>query len=541
MDERKKLIFIVLAVFVWGSSLLVWGGWWAQQRNASEANASANDGQAEADTPRTGGSVTLPLYEEVPRMINPLSPDEGAIESVLPLIFEPLVETGPEGSIKGLLAEDWSIKDDGQTVTVRLRKGVKWHDGKPFTANDVVFTYDKLADPDYKGPYSQTVQTITGVKDVKSGAAKTIKGIEFQSNEKYKLTFHLDKPLNDSMELMQIPIIPRHIYKQSDEPKSKQVVGTGPYQMTERTEQDTLELKRFAGYWNEDQPYLDTVAFRVMTAWQATKQFAHGALDILPQMDASSSKSLLADSSKSPLEQSGDVFHYIAFNPKQKLWKDGQLRTTVGEMLDKQQIVKKWLNGYGEKVDTPRGTQVQYSNEKTLEKAVGKLKKEKLTLHYTSEWVEREALAKLLRKQWEAGRLNVKLVEHKDVKKLTKAIQSGEADMFLMTDWVRSEPDALFDWWSEDDLQEWTRWPAKEVTSSLKKAAETDGKERERLIREWDELFVKEAPMIPLVRPEMLYFVSDDLHGVKVEDFASGRFNVRGWWVENKPLAKNSS
>lgn len=543
MNERKKLILITVSVFVWASSLLVWGGWWAlKQRDVSGGVASSEDGQAEASETRAGGSVSIPVYGEIPHKIRPLSPESGTTENVLPLIYESLVQQQDDGSIGGLLAEHWSVADGGKTVTVQLREGVEWHDGEPFTVADVIYTYHKLAEPDYEGPYRKTVQSIAGAKDVQSGEAAVIEGIEHRtSGGEETITLHMDQPIKDSMEILQIPIIPRHLHYQSEgEPELKQPVGTGPYQMMDRQEQHIIELERFARYWNEEQSNLKRISFRLMSMEEAVAQFKEGELDVLPQMDASIGDALLDESRRTPIQKSGDVFHYIAFNPNQKMWNDRKLRAVVGQTLDKQQIVQKWLKGFGVKVDTPRGTQVQHTDQKAWEAGLDQLKNKTIRLHYTSEWVDRDELAIALQKQWESSGLKVKLVEHKNVKKLTEAIQSGEADLFLMTDWVRAQPDDLYNWWDQDNLQQWIRWPANKVKTALKKASETDGKERERLIREWDELFVKQMPLVPLVRPKMLYFVAENLHGVEVEDFRPDFIDVRNWWVEKSVIAKNN-
>lgn len=529
MDERKKLLLIVASVFVWSSSLLLWGGWWVHREHGSAVSA-----QVEKSNPRTGGSISIPLYDDVPRSIRPLTPENEATETVLSFIYEPLVERQPDGTTKNVLAESWQMDEQAGTVSVTLRKGVKWHDGEPLTADDVLYTYHKLADPNYNGSYRRLVQAIAGVEDVRSGKVKTIQGITLTEGEAPSLTFQLDEAPDSVTELLQIPIVPRHLHASSDgEPETTHLIGTGPYRMAERSEKSVIELERFSQYWDEA-PSLDEVTCRTMTLEEAVTQFKEGKLDVLPQMDATNAPAVRDGLDVSPLQKTGDVFHYVAFNPMQDLWQDATLRAQMGHVIDKQQIVKQWLKGFGEKIDTPRGMQVERAKKDEVEQALKALREEELSLHFTSQWVERDGLAAQLKNQWEAAGLTVELVEHDHVSKLAKAVQTGDADLFLMTDWVRVESRALLDWWEEDDLRQWTSLSTNQLTTLLREAAEAEGKERERIMLQWNEQFVEEMPLIPLVRPKMLYFVNDGLHGVKGEHFRPDKLYVREWWVEEK-------
>ena len=70
------------------------------------------------------------------------------------MIFNGLVKYDKDINLTGDLAESWEIKDDGLTIIFHLRKGIRWQDGTPFSAQDVKFTYQKLIDPLVRTPYS---------------------------------------------------------------------------------------------------------------------------------------------------------------------------------------------------------------------------------------------------------------------------------------------------------------------------------------------------------------------------------------------------
>lgn len=532
MGERRRLLVIVIGVFFWVSSLLVWAGWWVSRGNDTAVTASQQREETNVTRTSLGGSATLPLYGELPQSLRPHSPESEAAEIVLNFIYEPLVDKKADGSVTGVLAHQWDVDEDGKKVTVHLRQGVEWHDGKPLTVDDIVHTYDTLVDSDDDGPYQEAIQSIKGAKDVQSGKATTIAGITRSGKDEHVITFHLRQPLRDVAELLQIPIIPHHMDKHSkDERTLRLAIGTGPYQIVPGDEKASIELERNPRYWDDTQPYLKRLSFKALTTDEAVSHFMQGKLDVLPQVDGGLSSTVLNETDLEPLQQTSDVFHYIAFNPRQELWHEAHMRMALGQVLDKQRIVQAWLNGAGVKVDTPRGAQIRHMRGRAPEKAQRTLQETNLTLHYSSEWIKRDELAKELQRQWKKAGYKVKLVEHENTATLARTIQLGEADLFLMTDWLRREPDLLHAWWTENSLPDWPSFSSDQFLSVLKKATKSDGKERERLTREWDELFVQETPMIPLVSPKMLYFVNENLHGVKVEDFRPGRYDVRNWFV----------
>lgn len=543
MDERKRFLVIAACVFVWAGSLLVWAGWWAMARSVTADVALASRaGQAEGA--HRGGHIRIPIYGGLPQAFQPLAPEGPADGTVLSLVYEPLAEERADGALEGVLAEGWRVADDRYAVTVRLRTGARWQDGTPVTAADVAHTYEQLANPSYKGPYRDAVRTVAGVKEFRSGETDTVTGIETGDQE---VTFHLQVPFDEAEALLHVPVVPRHTGHTSsalpegealaDEAAGAPPVGTGPFEIKEMGE-DAIELVRFADYWDEALPYAERLTLRAMTVDEAAQAFARGELDVLPHMDASMRGIDAVKSKGTPIKVSGEAYHYVAFNPQQPLWKDEALRRAVRQATRKGDIVHEWLHGYGERVDTPRGTRLAADTEGRIgKKARERLQKERLTLHYSSAWVERDGLAEALREQWKAAGFDVKPVAHGDVAALSQAVQSGRADLFLMTDWVRPDPEGLLAWWTEGRLQEWTPWPGDGLKASLEDAAAESGKERERLMLRWDARFAEEVPVIPLVRPKMLHFVTGRLGGVEEADFREDGIDPRRWRVKGSSPA----
>ncbi len=204
---------------------------------------------ASADKPVRGGTLQSVLWPEPPGIVPGLFLQSPAL---LPgtKIFESLLTYDFKLDPKPGLAESWTISPDGRTYTFKLRRNVKWHDGKPFTADDVVFTCGEyLVDVH---PRSKAVFQRTKVSKV----------------DDYTVKFELAQPfapLIRSFDTIGAPILPAHLYKGTEfrkNPTNANPVGTGPFMFKEWKRGEYIHLVRNPNYWREGRPYLDEIYYR---------------------------------------------------------------------------------------------------------------------------------------------------------------------------------------------------------------------------------------------------------------------------------------
>lgn len=197
-----------------------------------------------------GGTVVITTTPEPSLITNALSSAPTTAE-VATKIFDGLLEYDMDLNPKPSLAESWEISEDGKTVTFKLRPGVKWHDGAPFTSADVQFSLMEVVKsyhPRGKGNLGP-VNSITTPDDL-------------------TVVMHLDHPyvpLIRGMSSLETPIIPKHIYEGTDfrnNPAVNVPIGTGPYKFVEWVKGSHIELARNPDYWREGKPYLDKLIFR---------------------------------------------------------------------------------------------------------------------------------------------------------------------------------------------------------------------------------------------------------------------------------------
>ncbi len=163
---------------------------------------------------------------------------------VLNFIYEPLAVINPESKFIPWLAESWQASPDGKVWTIKLRKGIKWQDGIPLTADDVKFTFDYFKrDPTARRGYYDM---------------EYLDHVEVLDN--YTLKLYLTKPFVAVVNTMFTdPIIPKHIWESivgrkgfvasKYEPKLSEVVGTGPYKIVEYKTNEYIKLVANEGYW----------------------------------------------------------------------------------------------------------------------------------------------------------------------------------------------------------------------------------------------------------------------------------------------------
>src|SRR6202022_2182813 len=150
------------------------------------------------------------------------------------------------------LATGWSWNEDGTELTLPLRQGVKWHDGKPFTAKDVLCTWDLLLE--------------TGTDKFRVNPRKTnFKNLErVTANGDYEVTFHLKRAQPAFLVLIAngfAPIYPCHVPAAQ---MRQHPIGTGPFKFVEFKPNEYIKVTRNPDYWKPDRPYLDGIEYTVI-------------------------------------------------------------------------------------------------------------------------------------------------------------------------------------------------------------------------------------------------------------------------------------
>jgi peptide/nickel transport system substrate-binding protein len=294
-------------------------------------------------TPPGKTATVIYAVSSNPATLNPLLDDSGASQSGYELLFEGLVKPDPRtGTPVPSLAASWDQSPDGLIWTFRIRPDVKWHDGQPFTADDVKFTFGSIQDPKTRTPYRSRFSNIAS----------------FDSPD--PSTFVVTLKAADCpflINTMQTPIVPKHLLQSSadintDEFNSSRPVGTGPFMFREWQRSDHLTLAANPSYWR-GRPKIDQWIRRtvsddnVLQALLKTGEidYANVSFGVMQELEAL--PNLTLQSVASPI-----LITFIAYNLDRPFFQDKRVRQALTQALDRQGMVSSLLYGQGEVLDS---------------------------------------------------------------------------------------------------------------------------------------------------------------------------------------------
>ncbi len=314
---------------------------------------------------RKGGRLVVAADSE-PRNLNPALVASNGVFFVSSKIIEPLAEASYDGE-NGLaprLAVSWEGAPNGLSAAFKLREGVKWHDGKPFTSADVAFSALSLWKP---------LQNLgrTVFKDL----------VAVDTPDELTAVFKFSRPTPFQLIRNALPalssVVPKHLYENGgieDNPANNAPVGTGPFKFAEYRPGEYYRLARNDSYWGEGEPYLDEIVYQVLPDRAA----AASALEAGEIQLAAFSAVPLADldrMAKIPglkvVTKGYEGLTYqlvVEINHRRKELADLKVRQAIAHAIDRDFVVKTIFLGYA-KASTgpvPRYDSQFYTGDVTL-------------------------------------------------------------------------------------------------------------------------------------------------------------------------------
>lgn len=282
-----------------------------------------------------------------PAILNPILAGDLASYKVLYYVFDSLVEYDPSTlSKKPMLAESWTVSPDGLVYDFQLRKDVTWHDGKVFSADDVVFTFEALLD-----------------KRVDAGRMRSyfadLKGVEKTSESSVRFTFA--KPYFKALAVIgQIKILPKHLYSNLDNfnsnPLNRKPVGTGPFKFSKWTTGRMIELDRFDSYYG-NKPEIKGIKYKIVpNKFMSFLQLKKGSIDLSDLSTLQWEREAIGenfDSKFSKYKYYPPNYSFIAWNMRKEPFVDERVRLALCMLIDKNAINKTVLSGLGVPVTGP--------------------------------------------------------------------------------------------------------------------------------------------------------------------------------------------
>jgi peptide/nickel transport system substrate-binding protein len=281
-------------------------------------------------------TITIGFLADAKRLL-PLLASDSASGEISGLIYNGLTKYDKNIKITGDLAESWDISSDVLKITFHLRKGVKWHDGVEFTAEDVLFTYKTVIDPKVPTPYSSNYGPVEKVEAL----------------DKYTLRVTYKEPYAPALESWGMGIIPKHILEGKDitnEYYNRNLLGIGPYKLKEWVTGQKIVLEAFDDYF-EGKPKVDKYIARVISD-TATMflELKFGGIDFMgltpPQFKLQAGSNFF-NKYFQKFRYPAFGYTYLGYNLLDAKFSDKRIRQAITHSINKKDIIDGVLLGYG--------------------------------------------------------------------------------------------------------------------------------------------------------------------------------------------------
>jgi peptide/nickel transport system substrate-binding protein len=295
-----------------------------------------------ADSPNKGGVLTVHLNSEQ-RTLNPALRASTGVYIVTSKIIESLVDLDADGKVVPILATSWQASADGKTVTFKLREGVKWHDGKPFTSADVQYNALELWKKHLN--YSTALQQNLVAVDTPDAHTAIFR---------YSAPMPLNLLLRSLADLGYV--VPRHVFEGTnvlENPANTAPIGTGPFKFVEYKRGEHIIVERNPNYWRKGFPYLDRIVWRIITDGSAaaaaietgqTQVSAYSSLSLADLDRLSRNQNLLVTTKGSEANQYNNT---LEFNFRNKIIADVRVRRAIAHAIDVPFFIKNFLYDQG--------------------------------------------------------------------------------------------------------------------------------------------------------------------------------------------------
>ncbi|MDO4357682.1 MAG: ABC transporter substrate-binding protein [Clostridia bacterium] len=295
---------------------------------------------------------------------------------VLQLTQDPLFyldESASEESYLPRLAESWDVSEDGLSYTFHLVEGVKWHDGEPFTAEDVAFTFISQCDARMASVnYVSTFSKIVGAPEyyaytdaLNNGEADGMDPVEsvegIQVVDDYTISVTLSETYAPFMSALSgACIFPKHIWESTPigewrtSELLKTPVGTGAYKFVKYEQDQYVEFTANEDYFL-GAPKIKTFIYKIVNQDTAQVELINGDLDIVSMISNPTEEVMntYADNGMNVVEFADSGYQYMPFNTQLEKLADPRIRQGITMAINRQGIVDSLLNGHGDIMNAP--------------------------------------------------------------------------------------------------------------------------------------------------------------------------------------------
>lgn len=311
-------------------------------------------GRAQTATPKPGGTLRISHSTRI-ATLNVLSLSGPAEYPVVDMIYSGLTRIGPDSKAHPDLATRWEASDDARAFTFFLREGVTFHDGTPFTADDVVATYTAILNPDVPAAASSVL-----------GAVEKVEAVD-----PLTVRFTLKTPFADlpfSTAHANARIISKAALERPLTELDTRANGTGPFKLETYDSARMVRLVKNENYYQPGKPYLDAVEMMLFPDLAAeSANFLSGATDVMLTVQQAEFARIAAASGIEAQRVASGRYVCVVMRQDQKPWDDVRVRKALAMATDRELLVEVILEGLGRPAyDSIVAPELQFATEKPV-------------------------------------------------------------------------------------------------------------------------------------------------------------------------------
>jgi peptide/nickel transport system substrate-binding protein len=292
--------------------------------------------------PKNPYTLTEGSIGDAKRLI-PMLATDGASADITALIFNGLVKYNKEVQLVGDLAESFDVSPDCMAATFHLRKEVQWHDGAPFTADDVLFTYHKITDPQVVTPYSSAFETVKEVEKI----------------DLHTVRVRYREPYAPALASWGMGIIPKHLLdgkNLNNDPFNRNPVGTGPFKFSEWTTGQKIVLSANPRYFG-GKPQIEQYLYRIIpdtaTMFLELKALNLDLMALRPIQYQKQTDDPFFKREFNKFQYPSLGYTYMGYNLLDPKFSDRRVRQALGHAVDRKAILQGVLFGLGKPATGP--------------------------------------------------------------------------------------------------------------------------------------------------------------------------------------------
>lgn len=289
-------------------------------------------------SPQTPPLDTLVIgIESNPTQLDPRLASDAYSIRIGSLLFDSLIRWDAEGNPFPLLAESWE-NPDPQTYIFHLRPNIDFHDGTTLSADDVVYTYQSMKNPQLHSPNLATLEVVESIT----------------ATDPLTVVFRLKEPFAPFLRILELGIVPRHLAEEAPEQFQKRPIGSGPFQLEAWEPDDKIVLLANKKHF-KNRPRLKRLIFRIVPD-DGTRllELRKGSIDLVQNAISPDALPLLAKSKHLRfIEQEGIRYSYLGMNLRDPILKDLRVRKAIAYAIDREEIIRYILGGHADLATGP--------------------------------------------------------------------------------------------------------------------------------------------------------------------------------------------